>query len=352
MVTDTGERFKAALAGFDPGRPIAVLCHNDADGLSAGALFRRALGRVGRDSTLRVVGRGESAWSDEIRAEFAGRAVAGFVVGDLGTRAEPVLPGVPTIVVDHHVPRGSAEGAPGSGSAAVTVLSGYREDPVPTTSLMAYRCASALAPSEDLLWLCALGLVGDLGDKAPFPELTAAKTLYTATAIRDAVSLINAPRRTAAGDAGPALDLLLASDSPKDLLSGRHPGLAALQAARDEVKAAMEEAKRVAPRIVGDFALIELDSGCQIHPLVAQTWRTRLKDRIVLAANHGYRPGWVHFAARTAQPRNLVALLRDVAPPGADENYGGGHEQASGGALRLADWAVFLRNIGVPDDRA
>ena len=102
MATDTGERFKAALAGFDPGRPVAVLCHNDADGLSAGALFKHALDRAGRTSTLRVVGRGESAWSDEIRAEFAGREVAGFVVGDLGTRAEAVLPGVPTVVVDHH----------------------------------------------------------------------------------------------------------------------------------------------------------------------------------------------------------------------------------------------------------
>ena len=341
MAMDTGETFKAALAGFDPGRPVAVLCHNDADGLSAGALFKRALGRAGHDAVVRVVGRGESAWSEEIRAEFAGREVSGFVVGDLGTRAEAVLPGLPTVVVDHHVPRRAAESF-----GDVTVLSGYAEDPVPTTSLMAYRCASALAPSDDLLWLCAVGLVGDLGDKAPFPELAAAKKLYTATAIRDAVSLINAPRRTATGDYGPALDLLLAADSPKDLLSGRHPGLDALHAAREEVKAATEAAKKIAPRMFGDFALIEMDSGCQIHPLIAQTWRMRLKDKVVLAANHGYRAGWVHFAARTALPRNLIALLREVAPPGADDYYGGGHEQASGGALRLDDWAVFLRNIG------
>lgn len=342
MAADTGERFRAALAGFDPGRRVAVLCHNDADGLSAGAIFKRALGRAGRDALVRVVGRGESAWSDEIRAEFNALDVAGFVVGDLGTRVEPVLPGIPTVVVDHHVPRGPAEARDG-----VTVLSGYAEDPVPTTSLMAYRCAAALGETGDLLWLCALGLVGDLGDKAPFPELAEAKKLYTGTAIRDAVSLVNAPRRTASGDTGPALDLLLAADGPKDLLSGRHSGLDALHAAREEVKVAVEGAKRIAPRIVGDFALIELDSGCQIHPLIAQTWRTRLKHKVVLAANHGYRPGWVHFAARSALKRDLVALLRDVAPPGADENYGGGHQQASGGALRLDDWPVFLRNIGL-----
>ena len=343
MAQRTGEAFRTALAGFDPGKPVMVLCHNDADGLSAGALFKRTLDRAGRRTAVRVVGRGESAWSDEIRAELEARDLGGAVVGDLGTRAEPVVPGLPTIVVDHHVPRGPAESA-----GLVTVLSGYAEDPVPTTSLMAYRCAEAMGDASDLLWLCAVGLVGDLGDKAPFPELAAAKALCTATALREVVSLVNAPRRTASGQYGPALDLLLAADSPKDLLSGRHPGLAALHAARDEVKAAMERVKRVPPRITGDFALIEFASGCQIHPLVAQSWRTRLRDKVVLAVNHGYRPGWVHFAARTALPRNLIALLRDVAPPSADENYGGGHEQASGGALRLEDWPVFLRNIGLP----
>lgn len=343
MAQRTGDEFRTALAGFDAGKPVMVLCHNDADGLSAGALFKRMLDRAGRQAAVRVVGRGESAWSDEIRTELSPQDLGGLVVGDLGTRSEPILPGLPTIVVDHHVPRGPAET-----TGPVTVLSGYAENPVPTTSLMAYRCAEAAGDGADLLWLCAVGLVGDLGDKAPFPELAAAKTRYTATALREVVSLVNAPRRTALGHHGPALDLLLGADSPKDLLSGRHPGLAALHAARDEVKTAMERAKRVPPRIVGDFALVEFSSGCQIHPLVAQSWRTRLRDKVVLAVNHGYRQGWVHFAARTALPRNLIALLRDVAPPGADENYGGGHEQASGGALRLEDWPVFLRKIGCP----
>ena len=340
MAATTGRDFSTALAGFGPG-PALVLCHNDADGLSAGALFRHALARAGRPAEVRVVGRFESAWSEALRAELAGRDIGGAIVADLGTRAEPLRPGCPTIVVDHHVPRGPAAPQPG-----VTVLSGYGEDPVPTTSLMAYRCAAALGEAEDLLWLCAVGLVGDLGDKAPFAELAAAKARYTATALRETVSLVNAPRRAAAGDGGPALALLLAAESPKDLLSGRHPGLDALLAAREEVKAAVAEAKRAAPRLAGEVALVEMDSPCQIHPLVAQAWRLRLKDRIVLAANHGYRPGWVHMAARTALPRNLVAFLRGVAPPGADENYGGGHEQASGGALRTADWPAFLRNVG------
>ena len=126
--------------------------------------------------------------------------------------------------------------------------------------------------------------------------------------------------------------------------------MAALRAAREEVKAAVETAKKIGPRVGADVALVLLDTPCQVHPLIAQTWRTRLKDKIVIAANTGYRPGFVHFAARSATGRNLIAFLREVAPPDVDDTYGNGHEQATGGALPLASWPIFLRNIGFDAD--
>ncbi len=251
---------------------------------------------------------------------------------------------MPTVIIDHHVPTGT----PGN----ALVLSGFGADPVPTASLLAYRCAAALTDASPWLWLAAVGLVGDLGDKAPFAELTEAKAAYTASALKELVSLVNAPRRTADGDASPALSLLMQAESPKDAIGGRWPEVARLRAAREEVKAALDAGKRMAPRVRGAVALITLDSPCQIHPLVAQSWRMRLKDKLVIAANHGYRPGWVHFALRSATGRDLIAFLREHAPPGADENYGGGHIQATGGALRLADWAVFLTGLGFPADVA
>ena len=333
--------FREALGRFDAGAPALVMTHNDADGLTAGALFARMFERLGRASAVRVLGRGESPWSSAIRDEYAGATFGGLIVADLGLREGAVLPGVPTIVVDHHVPTGVAGGA--------AIVSGFGADPIPSTSLLAHRCAAATVDADAWLWLAAIGLIGDYGDKAPFPELAEAKTRYTATALREATALVNAPRRTAGGDAAPALALLMAADSPKDAISGRHAETALLRAAREEVKAAVEVGKRVGPRVHGDVALIQLDTPCQIHPLIAQAWRTRLKDKVVIAANHGYRPGWVHFAARSATGRNLIEFLREAAPPGADEAYGNGHEQATGGALRLEDWSVFLRNIGAAD---
>ena len=43
-----------------------------------------------------------------------------------------------------------------------------------------------------------------------------------ATVLREAVSLLNAPRRAGRGDAGPALALLMKADGPNAVISGEH----------------------------------------------------------------------------------------------------------------------------------
>jgi single-stranded-DNA-specific exonuclease len=289
------------------------------------------------------MGKGENPWDPGFGEEILARSPGGLIVADLGVRDGGIAPGVPTILIDHHVRTGSAGGA--------VVISGNGLDPEPTSALLAWWCAGALGPADDWLWLAALGLIGDMAEQSAFPELATAQARWGKTALKNAVSLINAPRRTAAADAGPALKLLLEADGPKAILSGALPETEILLAAKAEVKAALEDAKRAPPRISGDVALIRFASPCQIHPLVAQQWRGRLKDKIVLAANTGYRAGWVHFAARTATGRDLIAFLAAHRPAGADAHYGSGHVQATGGALRPADWNAFVRDLGFPQEQ-
>ncbi len=66
----------------------------------------------------------------------------------------------------------------------------------------------------------------------------------------------------------------------------------------------------------------------------------------MIAANAGYRDGYVHFAARTAADRDLLAFLAEHQPPGATEQYGNGHRLASGGALTIPDWNQFIASLG------
>ena len=315
-----------------------MVSHNDADGLSAAAVLARALASGGWSVRTRIQGRGENPWSAEFRAQMAGSELGGLIVADLGTRGGAILPGVPTIVIDHHVPTGVPDGA--------ELISGHPFDPIPTSSLLAYWCVGALADATPLLWIAALGLIGDLADHAGFPEMADARAGYGITALRAATSLLNAPRRSASGDAGPALALLMKGEGPKDVTSSRFPETAALLAAKEEVKTALENGKRVPPKVRNGVALVRFDTPCQVHPLLAQTWRTRLKGDIVLAANAGFRPGWVHFAVRSARDLNLIEFLAEHAPPGADENYGSGHAAATGGALRPDDWNRFIGDLG------
>ena len=328
------EQFAEVVGRF--GRAPLVLGHFDADGLSAVAILARTL--VGSD--IRLVGKGENPWSESIRSEVVERAPGGLIATDLGVREGNIAPGVPTVLIDHHVPTGT----PGE----AVVISGNGYVPEPTSALLAYWCVGA---PEGLLWLAAIGLIGDMAEDAGFPELSDAQKRYGKTALRNAVSLINAPRRTASANATPALSLLMKCNSPKELLSGEHPETAQLLAAKEEVKAEMDVAKRVAPKVRGEVALIPLASPCQIHPLVAQQWRGRLKDKAVIAANRDYRPGWVHFAARTAAGHDLIDFFAQRRPDGAGTEYGSGHRQASGGALRHEQWNEFVRELGFPEEQ-
>jgi single-stranded-DNA-specific exonuclease len=332
--------FARAVGAFRPDAPALVLSHDDADGLSAGALLVRALERAGRPVRIRLVGRGESPWSDALAAELRTLDLGGLVVADLGVRPEPLAPGVPTILIDHHVPRGLP--------ADAVTISGYGLEPTPSSSCLAFRCAGGLAEVDDLAWLAALGAIGDYGEKAPLPEIARARESHTAKSLREATSLINAPRRSASGNARPALDLLLRARGPEEIASGRHPETALLREAVAEVKRALDEARRVPPKFAGRVAMLRLHSPCQIHPLVAQSWTGRLRGQIVMAMNTGFREGYVHFAARSATGENLVAFLREHAPPGSgdDEAYGNGHERATGGALKHESWNRFAAGLG------
>lgn len=340
-----GATFAQAVSASGP-NPPAILCHDDADGLSAGAILARGLGRAGRKPAyVRVIGRGESAWSHSVRDELARFAPGCLVVTDLGVQAGPILPGIPTVLVDHHVPRGMP-----SASEAV-VISGHVDVPVPTSSLLAYACATAVCEADDLAWLAGIGLVGDLGERganADFPEIMGPlRKEHTGKALREVVSLVNAPRRSASGDAGPALRLLLNARRPSDIVSGRDPDAQALHAARAEVKAALDAARSVAPAFAGPVALIRCDSPCRIHPLVAQSWIHRLRKQVVIGANAGFRAGYVHFAARSASVPDLITFLEERAPElGIDDQFAQGHRRATGGQLRVETWNRFVSQLG------
>jgi single-stranded-DNA-specific exonuclease len=322
--------FRAFLQTLLASSRLAVVGHSDTDGLTATAILTRALDSAGYSTAPTITQKGENAWSDAVLRRAADGRPDALLVLDLGSRADPLLPGVPALLIDHHKPTGVPPGA--------VLISGYGTEPTPSSGLLAYWCAEALGATAGMDWLAAASMLADYGSTDAFPET---RNTASITVLRRVTALLNAPRRTAAGDATVALELLLNARTPDDLLRQAAP----LEAAKQEVDAAFARARKTAPRFIGEVAIIEIDEGCQVHPLVAQTWRTRLRKNIVLCANRGYLPGRVNFAMRTALDCNLLEFLAEHRPPGAGEDYGRGHPKATGGSLTDEDWRWFLQSL-------
>ncbi len=353
--------FREWLAAVPEGGHVVVLGHFDADGLAAAALFGRGLpllGALWRGARVTVVpsGRDESAFSHAARERLRALAPDALVVTDLGVSARGTLEadGVPTLYVDHHRPDGVPE-APG----IAFVVSGHDWAPVPCSAWLAYSLLEGAVPGVDELremdWIAAVGVLSDLGDRAPWPPLAEAKRRHTAKWLKEATVLVNAARRAPRFAVDEALALLLDADGPRELAAGAD----ALQADRALVAAEMAEARKAAPVFseTEPFALVRVHSAAQVHPLVAQQWRTRLTDYAVIAANTGFLPplsGGPHdgvpmvaFSTRTARTDLVLpALYQAIDTPGWNGRWGHGHDQASGGHLPAPVFNSVLDALG------
>lgn len=338
-------RAAAFLRALAPSARVAVFCHFDADGLAAGALFGRGLARMGfTDVQVVHSDRGENAFSAGARERLAALRPDALIVTDLGVHRAGVLPGVPTLYVDHHRP----EGEPDDAAAAVVLAYGW--DPIPASAWLAYDLLSPLVDVADLGWIAAVGTISDLGEKAPWDALPEIRKRWSGKWLREAVSLVNAARRGSAFDVGTPLRMLMEADGPRAIAEDDALGADRLRAYRAEVQAELATARRQAPVFSLDqpWALVPIRSGCQIHPLIAQQWRTRLPKFAVIAANFAYLPGIVAFSARTQRGDLVLPALLRTPDIGADDeaSYGRGHDQASGGHLTRAQFNRLMDALG------
>jgi len=337
------ETFRAFLAGLDRDASTTVLCHSDADGVAAGAILYRTLERLDFSRlTILVTGKGQNAYTPRTQEEVAATWPETLFVLDLGCQAEPVVPDVRTLFVDHHRPLG----VPPLG----TLISSYTWEPIPNASLLVWWLCGAVADVDDLEWLAAMGTLSDLGDKAPFDIVPRAKKRYKAKWLREATTLVNAARRSSAGDAETALRALLKASHPREIVEGETEEAKRLWEYRAEVKVAFAEGKRASPTFSGPVALVRVNSPCQIHPLVAQIWRTRLPKYIVLVANEGYMPGYVAFSMRSSGDVNVLDFLGGIEVDVAEGYMGYGHDQATGGIIPVASWNELLRRLGFGEE--
>ena len=283
--------FRDWLAAIPRAGRIVVFCHFDADGSGAGAVFGRGLARLaprggGHVGAERVGVLGRRARAD--RGARAGRAA-----GDRPGRQRRRTLGRPGA-------RALRRSPPPQRAARRRVRRlRLRLDPIPCSAWLAYDLVADVTEAGDLDWIAAVGVISDLGEKAPWPPMAATKKRHTAKWLKETVGSSNAARRAPTFDAQTALDALMTFDGPKALATADDAASDRLRAARAVVKEEVAEARKAAPvfsvrdaAIPGGiapgglrFALVRVHSAAQVHPLIAQQWRGRLPKYPVICAD-------------------------------------------------------------------
>ncbi len=316
--------------------PVVVASHNDVDGLAAAVIVLRALETRAVPAVPLPAKRGEHVHHDGMRARIRALRPGSLIVLDMGSRAGPIVAGVPTLVIDHHVPSGIPDDT--------LLVNGFDREPVAPTSVLAYAVCRSLPGVAETAWIAALGAIADLGTAAPFAPLLGLTPRGKAWSA--AVSLLNAGRRAPEDDSMTALQVLHGAAGVEDIAGGHAPGLDRLHQYRRVVQAEVSRCSRVPPRMLGDAALIRFSSGAQVHPLMATRWSRRLAPAVVIAANDGFVPGRVNFAVRNAAGIDLLHWLRSVPfRPSPAAEYANGHPRATGGSLPAEEFETFVRAL-------
>ena len=238
--------FKQWLGAAPRDGRCVVLCHFDADGLAAGALFGRGLPLLGfTDVVVVPSGRDESAFTDSARARIRELAPASLIVTDLGVHKAGTLEsdGIPVLYVDHHRPSGAPSGS--------HVVSGYDWDPIPCSAWLAHDLLEAGRAGRERDARAGLDRRRRRALR-PRRQGALASTWRTRSAVtrqsgsRRRPSWSNAARRASTFR---ARRRTRSADAPRrpDVHSPSSPDAAPLWAARDEVKREMVEARKAAP---------------------------------------------------------------------------------------------------------
>jgi hypothetical protein len=347
------------------GKRTLIVPDKDADGLSSGVTLYRTLIALGLDPCLisvHLVQKGSNIHDEIERAAMTAREPGYIIVLDQGSRGGPPViddPACRSLILDHHLSDDFPQNA--------VVASACHFPPVATTSLLTYEICKTLDPSieESCAYLCCIGTHGDLGNTLkwlpPFPDMKETFKVHTKKSINDAVSLLNAPRRTAKFDVITAWEALMASNGPKDLLNNGR-----LQAARAEINEEVELNTHTPPKFSQDgrIAVLRINSKAQVHPVIATRWAGYLNSKaleIVMVANSGYLEGMVNFSCRIARcarnndPQvNIIDSLKAAADLSTDglrdrmgENFARGHKEASGGIVSTETFEELMELLKV-----
>ncbi len=327
--------FKKFLSGIG-NKPIAILASSDADGISAGVFTYHALTRLKYNPSIPITPAfGCTPYDKEtiiLLKKLEPRAL--FVI-DLGVEKRKIL-NLPTVYIDHHLKQGEPEGA--------LFLGDFTSCEKTTAGLIAYNLFKDLIEVDDIRWLIGVGLKSELHAIAQEQEKELLDS-FKKTDLQEIAILINCAHRASAHNTSVAIKVLLESRNFGDALNKENPFVSQLYSFREEVKTEEHKALHARPYFMWKVAFIPFKSRCDISNLLAEIWKEKLSDYIIITANRELVEGKVSFSVSTRTDINLVRFMEKVKPSHLSYPLGLGNRSHYSGIVDKEIFENLLYNL-------
>lgn len=334
-----GRAFVQSLKGSDV---VLVVHHADVDGFASGALFEIALKSL-------AVGRVDMRSSDVdgltgVLSQVNPGEYGAVIVLDIdnpGANSEYERLGVGTMVVDHHMVRAGY-------AANVTYVNPRIADPdaYQPVSYVSYKMLREFGPVAKMEWLAALGAVADFAFKdcrdildkwisiESADELTRTDLWEVSKVLFGAIILSSVPSEGISGRK--IIDVLENSKSPKDVVSSGVISYAAMR---------FNETYAAVKRMFWDSS----ETRGRVIVGVIDTPYVRIGSAVVTDISVERKDCAVFLLSRRGDNYRVSARWQDspvhLGEFMAEHFGGGGHKNAAGGSIAVADIDAFKRTV-------
>lgn len=334
MIKDSEKEAESFIRDVTLASKVTLLYHGDGDGVCSAVMIYKCLQKRGiSDINPLPLERGENPFSERTIEKIRSFIPDFIIVLDSGSR-KGTFHNTRSLIIDHHVPDSNPE--------VEVFFNTWMDKTNRITSEAVFDLVKRIIPEDDLQWYSLTGAAADAGLSKAFSRYVGKERKFMNKEIQECISLINAARRHCSFRIAEVFDLLVRSASPSLFIAAaKKAGIGRL---REELKLELRKNLKIAPVFSSFFALFQISSPHQIHPLIASIWSSKLNRYVVIAANWGYLPGRVSFSMRTESGKDLLVLLKKYRKEG--EEIGFGHSKATGGIVKEEVFRDFLKRLG------
>lgn len=345
------DKFKEFINRISPSDRVAVIFHNDCDGICSGFIASESLTKLGHAPKLVLATSAASALSMRLVKKLQRERITKTISLDLALdQVSEVVAEIASfsdlLIIDHHPLYKDIQTEKVTTIKSNPHLKIKRYFPA---SIMAFNLFSELVNIKNLDWVAACGIIGDSGYLQSKQFVNRVMRKYN---IHPAQDLFSTDLGRSAAYIGAAADIT------PDKISSALKTLKKVKSPKELVKSSLEKTfKKVEREIQHQMDLFEKNSETKDDTILGEiNSRFKVKSVIVTRLSMSKYPNktviilqksgkFYLISARRQDKKVAVNDLLERAVKGLKDAGAGGHKPAAGGFIRLEDLDAFKERV-------